>query len=116
MTAGKASVPPYTLTFGLGIATDLAALHAIDPAVLDAAQAILDDLAHGRVTGKLLGDRQVSGDLTGLARVKFDVAGQRPQRFRLVYGQVDERTRDVLAIGPREEHAIYRLAARRIAP
>jgi hypothetical protein len=48
--------------------------------------------------------------------VKFDVAGQRPQRFRLVYRQVDDRTRDVLAIGLREEHAIYRLAARRIAP
>jgi hypothetical protein len=70
----------------------------------------------GRVIGKLLGDRHVSGDLTGLARVKFDVAGQRPQRFRLVYRQVDERTRDVLAIGLREEHAIYRLAARRITP
>ncbi len=50
------------------------------------------------------------------SRVKFVVAGQRPQRFRLVYRQVDERTRAVLAIGLREEHAIYRLAARRIAP
>jgi hypothetical protein len=110
------SVPPYTLTFGLGIPTDLAALHAVDPAALDAVEAILDDLAHGRVTGKLLGDRHVSGDLTGLARVKFDIAGQRPQRFRLVYRQVDHKTRDVLAIGLRDEHAIYRLATRRIAP
>lgn len=79
-------------------------------------RSILDDLAHGRVTGKLLSDRHVSGNLTGLAWVKFDVASQRPQRFRLVYRQVDERARDVLAIGLREEHAIYRLAARRIAP
>lgn len=109
------SVSPYTLTFGLGIAADLVALHAVDPAALDAVEVILDDLAHGRVIGKLLGDRHVSGDLTGLARVKFDVAGQRPQRFRLVYRQVDT-TRDVLAIGLRDEHAIYRLAARRIAP
>lgn len=116
MSAGKESVPPYTLTFGLDIATDLAALDTVDPAALDAARAILDDLAHGRVIGKLLGDRRVSGDLTGLARVKFDVVGQRPQRFRLVYRQVDEGTRDVLAIGLREEHAIYRLAARRFAP
>jgi hypothetical protein len=100
----------------LDIATDLAALDAVDPAALDAAQAILDDLARGRMIGKLLGDRHVSGDLTGLARVKFDVVGQRPQRFRLVYRQVDEGTRDVLAIGLREEHAIYRLAARRLAP
>lgn len=116
MSAGKKSDPPYTLTFGLDIATDLAALDAVDPAALDAAQAILGDLTHGRVTGKLLGDRHGSGDLTGLARVKFDVAGQRPQRFRLVYRQVDEGTREVLAIGLREEHAIYRLAARRLAP
>ena len=110
------SGPPYTLTFSLGIATDLAGVHAVEPAALAAVEAILDDLAHGRVTGKLLGDRRVSGDLTGLARVKFDVAGQRPQRFRLIYRQVDPTTRDVLAIGQREEHAIYRLAARRIAP
>jgi hypothetical protein len=110
------SVPPFTLTFGLDIATDLAAVHAVEPAALAAAEAIIDDLAHGRVIGKLLGDRHVSGDLTGLARVKFDVAGQRPQRFRLVYRQVDDKTRDVLAIGLRDEHAIYRLAARRIAP
>jgi len=116
VNAGKESVPPYTLRLGLDIATDLAALDAVDPAALDAAQAILGDLAHGRVIGKLLGDRHVSGDLTGLARVKFDVAGQRPQRFRLVCRQVDERTRDVLAIGLREEHAIYHLAARPIAP
>jgi len=97
------SVPRYTLTFGLGIVTDLVTLHAVEPAALDAVQAILDDLAHGRVTGKLLGDRHVSGDLTGLARVKFDVAGQRPQRFRLIYRQVDPTTRDVLAIGQRQE-------------
>ena len=116
MSAGKESVPSFTLTFGLDIARDLAALDAVEPAALDAAQTILDDLAYGRMIGKLLGNRNVSGDLTGLARVKFDVAGQRPQRFRLVYRQVDERTRDVLAIGLREEHAIYRLAARRIAP
>lgn len=42
--------------------------------------AIADDLAQGRVVGKDLGRRNVSGDLTGLARVKFDVPGQRPQR------------------------------------
>jgi len=50
----------------LDIATDLAALDAVDPATLDAAQAILGDLAHGRVIGKLLGDRHVSGDSPGL--------------------------------------------------
>lgn len=72
-------------------------------------------ISQGRVIGRLLVDRHVSGDLTGLARVKFDVPGQRPQRFRVVYRQVDERTREVVAIGLRDEHAIYRLAVRRIA-
>lgn len=115
MSAGKESVPPYKLIFGLDIATDLAALGAVVPAALDAAQAILDDLANGRVIGKRLGDRHVSGDLTGLARVKRRGRAT-AAAVRLVYRQVDERTRDVLAIGLREEHAIYRLAARRIAP
>lgn len=73
MSAGKEEVPPYTLTFGLDLAADIAA-DAVDPAALNAVQAILDDR------------------------------------------QVDERVRDVLAIGLREEHVIYRLAARRIAP
>jgi hypothetical protein len=81
---------------------------------LDAAQAILDDLTHGRVRGKLLGDRRVSGDLIGLARVKFDIPSQRPQRFRVVYQQTDDNTRHVVAIGLRDEHAIYRTAVRRV--
>jgi len=34
-------------------------------------------LAYGRVTGKALGKRTVSGDLTGLARIKFDDAAHR---------------------------------------
>jgi len=83
--------------------------------VVAAAAAIADDLAHGRVVGKQLGDRNISGDLSELARVKFDVANQRPQRFRLVYRQLDDATREIVAVGPRDEHAIYRLAARRYA-
>lgn len=109
-------LPRFTLTFGLAVEGDLAAIHDLDPAVLDAAQAILDDIAHGRVSGKLLGDRNVSGDLTGLARVKFDLPDERPQRFRVVYRQVDATTRDVVAIGRRDEHAIYQAAAKRLAP
>ena len=72
-----------------------------------AATSIIDDLAHGRVVGKELGERYVGGDLTGLARVKFDTPGTRPGRFRLVYRQVDQRTREIVAIGPRDEHAIH---------
>lgn len=63
----------YRLTFVLDVPADLVAVQEVDPAALDAAQAVIDDLAHGRVRGKLLGERRVSGDLTGLARVKFDI-------------------------------------------
>ncbi|MGH8889629.1 MAG: hypothetical protein ACRDV3_07685 [Acidothermaceae bacterium] len=106
--------PRYTLTSGPEVIDDVAALVAYGPEVVAAANAIVDDLAHGRVTGKQLGDRHVSGDLTGLARVKFDVEDRWPQRFRLVYRQVDADTRDIVAIGVRDEHAIYLAAVRRV--
>ena len=101
----------FQLTFHPDIDPDLTAL---DPAVLDVVPTLLEDLAYGRITGKVLGDRRVSGDLSGLARVKFDVVGQRPKGFRLVYRQVGDDVRDVLAIGSRDQHAIYRAAARRL--
>ncbi len=47
MNAGEKPTSQYALTFGLGIATDLAQLNAIEPTALDAAEAILDDLALG---------------------------------------------------------------------
>lgn len=108
--------PRYPLIPRPEATADVLALAAHGPDVVAAAVAITDNLAHGRVVGKELGVRDVSGDLTGLARVKFDVPGQRPQRFRLVYRQLDEATHEILAIGPREQHAIYRLAASRLAP
>jgi hypothetical protein len=46
--------------------------------------------------------------------VKFDVADQPARRFRLVYADLDARTRGVLAIGVRDEHATYRQAVGRI--
>jgi hypothetical protein len=101
----------FQLTFHPDIDQDLAAL---DSVVLDVVPTLLDDLAYGRITGKVLGDRRVSGDLSGLARVKFDILGQRPEGFRLVYRQIGENVRDVLAIGSRDQHAIYRAAARRL--
>lgn len=108
--------PHYTLVPRREVTADVVALADQGPDVVAAALAIIDDLAHGRVVGKELGTRNVSGDLTGLARVKFDVPGQRPQRFRLIYRQLDEATREIVAIGPREQHAIYRLAASRLPP
>jgi hypothetical protein len=64
----------------------VAALATYGLEVVAAAVAIADDLAHGRVIGKELGDRHVSGNLTGFARVKFDGSGHRPR---------DESTREV---------------------
>jgi len=109
--------PParYLLTFHSQIADDLTALAAHGPPVLDAVTAVLDDLAHGRVTGKQLGQRQVSGDLTGFARVKFDLPGQRPPRFRLLYRTIDTTSLDVLAVGLRDHHAIYQAAVHRLS-
>jgi len=92
---------------------DLAALTTYGADAVEAARIALDDLAQGRVTGKALGERRVSGDLTGLASVKFDVPGSPTRRFRLVYADIDATTRGVLAVGVREEHAIYRLAVQR---
>jgi len=108
--------PHFILSFGPLVAVDLVALEEIDPAAVDAAEGIFDDLAHGRVTGKLLGTRQISGDLTSLARVKFDLSERRPQRFRLLYRELNDAILEIIAIGPRDEHAIYRAAAQRLGP
>ncbi len=102
----------YLLSFHPAIEGDLATLMGDQ---LDAGQAVIDDLAHGRVTGKTVGERNVSGNLTGLARVKFDAPRQRPQRFRLIYRPVGATALDVLAIGPRDQHTNYRTAAERLA-
>jgi hypothetical protein len=105
----------YRLIFHPAVAQDIDVLTEYGPDVIAATRAVLDDLAHGRVTGKQLGMRRVSGDLTGLARVKFDVLGSGTSRFRLLYADVDASTRGILAIGVRDEHAIYRMAVERIA-
>ena len=104
----------YRLAAHPAVPDDLDALAAYGPEVVAAARTALDDLAHGRAAGKALGDRHVSGDLTGLASVKFDTPDSPTRRFRLVYGDIDAETRGVLAIGVRDEHAIYRLAVERI--
>ncbi|HZJ04019.1 MAG TPA: hypothetical protein VFD59_00930, partial [Nocardioidaceae bacterium] len=67
--------PRYTLIPRREATEDVLALAAHGPDVVAAAVAITDDLAHGRAVGKELGRRNVSGDLTGLARVRFDVPG-----------------------------------------
>lgn len=105
--------PRYRLVFHPAVADDIEGLAAYGPEAVAAARAALDDLAYGRVTGKALGARRVSGDLTGLARVKFDVPGTGAQRFRLLYADIQAGIRAVLAVGVRDEHAIYRMAVER---
>jgi len=75
-----------------------------------AARLALDDLAHGRVTGKRLGERHVTGDLTGLASVKYRRPTQPDPAVPARVRRHRHHHPGVLAIGIREEHAIYRLA------
>lgn len=104
----------YRLVAHPAIPDDLAELAAFGSEAVAAAREALDDLAHGRVIGKALGNRHVSGDLTGLASGTFDVPDSRTRRFRLVYGDLDDQTRGVVAIRVRDAHAIYRLAFERL--
>lgn len=97
------------------VAGDIAALATDGRRVIDAAERAIEDLADGRVVGKRLGARPGTGDLSGLARVKFDVPGGRRQRFRLVYRDVDDDVREVVTIGRREQDTVHRFAAERLA-
>jgi hypothetical protein len=103
--------PRYTVIPHPDATADVTALATYGLEVVAAAVAIADDLAHGRVIGKELGDRHVSGNLTGFARVKFDVSGQRPQRFGLIYRQLDDITLEIVAIGPRDARHLPRRGA-----
>ncbi|MGQ0631790.1 MAG: type II toxin-antitoxin system RelE family toxin [Sporichthyaceae bacterium] len=95
------------------LSEDLPLLAVTDPALVDAALAAVDDLAHGRQIGKELGQRHVSGDLTGLRRLRFDLTATRPQRYRVVYRLLGD-TVQVIAIGERRDHVIYRAAVGRL--
>lgn len=100
-----------TLTYLSGARSDYAAL---SPDEKQAARATLAGLAHGAVTAKALGERHVSGNLTGFARIKFDVPGQHPLGLRLVYRLTGPATAEVFAIGRRADHEIDRLVVDRV--
>ncbi len=107
---------PYAITWLPAAPADLLALNAVDEHLADAALVALDDVAHHRQRGKVLGKRNISGDLSGLYRLRFDAPGERPQRFRIVYRLTPaERptTVEVVALGLRTDHAIYREAVAR---
>lgn len=77
----------------------------------------ITDIARHRKTGKALGARNVSGDLTGTRRLRFDLPHRRPARFRVVYRLLPAETPDtveIIAIGPRGGHAAYQAAAERL--
>ena len=98
---------------------DLRSLAQIDEALVDAAFQAISDLATRRRTGKALGARWVSGDLQGCRRLRFDVPGQRPERHRVVYrlrpGEDRPDTVEVISVGPRGGHVVYREAVSRLA-
>lgn len=105
---------PYELRWEPDAVADLLSLNEADPQAADVAQQTARDVATHRKRGKALGDRQVSGDLTGLYRLKFDKQGQRPQRYRLVYRLEPEiNTAVIVIIGLRAQHAVYRDAVGR---
>ncbi len=97
---------------------DLRALTRFDDRLIDAALQAIVDLAEHRKTGKLLGSRHVSGDLSGCRRLRIDLAGERPQRFRVIYRLLPDEdnadTVEVIAVGPRGGHAAYQSAVSRL--
>ncbi len=97
---------------------DLRGLSELDEELVDAALQAISDLASRRRIGKALGARLVSGDLEGCRRLRFDLPGQRPERYRIVYrlrpteGEPD--TVEVISVGPRGGHAVYQEAVTRL--
>lgn len=105
----------YALSFLPGVPVDLDVLDRLDPALAAAALAALDDLAHGRQRGKALGQRHVTGDLSGLLRLRFDLPATRPATFRIVYRLVaNDTVAEVVAVGARGGHAVYQAALARL--
>ncbi len=93
------------------------ALNEQYPVAAQTAIHTVQDLALHRKQGKALGERGISGNLTGLFRLKFDVDGQRPERFRVVYRLepvADPDTVVVVVVGIRDDHEVYRLAVQRL--
>jgi hypothetical protein len=107
--------PHYRLSWTEPARADVVQLAAEQGAgVAGAALAAATDVEFGRRRGKALGDRKVTGDLGGLFRVKFDLPGHRPERFRLVYRHVGAELVEILIVGKRDAHAVYRDALARL--
>jgi hypothetical protein len=95
--------PHYRLSWTAPDRNDVVALAAEQSAdVAAAALAAATDVEFGRRRGNALGDRKVTGDLSGLYRVKFDVPDHRPERFRSVYRHVRAELVEILIVGKRD--------------
>ncbi|MDR1790656.1 MAG: type II toxin-antitoxin system RelE/ParE family toxin [Propionibacteriaceae bacterium] len=92
---------------------DLLALNDEEPALADAALAAIDDLAHRRQTGKALGVRESTGDLSGMYRQRFDLPGRTPMRFRVIFEMLDDRRIVIWVIGRRARRSAYHTAQAR---
>ncbi|MDR0593463.1 MAG: hypothetical protein LBG60_09485 [Bifidobacteriaceae bacterium] len=100
--------PPLEDSWNLEALADIERLDARDPDLADAAWAAVSDLLNRRKTGKALGARKVSGDLTGLFRIKFDLPGQDPERYRMVYERIGTNAVLIWGFGLRQAHAVYK--------
>jgi hypothetical protein len=89
---------------------DLLKLKDMSPQVADVCLAAIDDLTYRRKTGKALGTRDTSGDLTGLYRLKVDIPEVRPERYRILFELIDDSRLTIWAIGLRETRKVYRSA------
>ena len=87
---------------------------------MDVVLKVIVDVVQHRQAGKLLGERAVSGNLIGCRRLRFDVPGARPQRFRVIYRLLptdeDPEKVEVIAVGPRGGHLAYQAAVARMDP
>ena len=107
--------PPYDLEWADGIEADFVRLAAVNRQLVPIARQLAFDVANHHAIGKALGKRNVSGDLSGYYRLRFDLPKHRPLRFRLVYSQpVGTDKVKIITVGERDEHSVYREALVRI--
>ncbi|MDR0783585.1 MAG: type II toxin-antitoxin system RelE/ParE family toxin [Propionibacteriaceae bacterium] len=92
---------------------DLKSIEKADPALAEAALSAVDDLVNRRKVGSELGKRRTSGDLTGLFRLKFDLPGARPERYRIIYQVIGDDSVLIWGLGERASQWIYRLVESR---
>lgn len=91
--------------------------------VIAAAYTAIDEIVAGKLTGKELGKRYITGDLTGLLRIRFDVDPTLGNtRFRVVYAITGQASHPpspvirIISLGPRAGHIVYLGALENLRP